>query len=87
MADEEQNENERMLAMMERALAGSHLRPRAIHEAGHTVVALRLGLPLEGVDIRNRDEPDGEEFGCTRVRSIGESFSKEEVEVPSTPRC
>src|SRR5688572_15221538 len=80
MGATEQNDAERILVMMDEALAGSADRPRAIHEAGHTVAALRLGLTLEGVDIKDRDEPDGEKFGCTRVRSISESFSTKEIE-------
>src|SRR5688572_16497638 len=80
MGNQEQSETERILAMMEKELAGSADRPKAIHEAGHTVAALRLGLPLECVDIEDREEADGDKFGSTKVRSLGESFSQPEIE-------
>jgi hypothetical protein len=80
MSDNEQDEIERIKNLMVEAVAKSANRPRAIHEAGHAVVALHLGLPLEGVNIEERDTPEGPKFGCAKVRSISESFSANELQ-------
>jgi hypothetical protein len=80
MSDNEQDEIERIKNLMVEAVAKSANRPTAIHEAGHAVVALHLGLPLEGVNIEERDTPEGPKFGCAKVRSISESFSANELQ-------
>jgi hypothetical protein len=77
MTNNELGENERIRDLMAEALA-NRLNPYAIHEAGHAVVALHLGLPLESVDIEQRDEPDGLKFGRTKVQPITDSFSANE---------
>jgi hypothetical protein len=77
MTNNEQGENERIRNLMAEAMA-NRPNPYAIHEAGHAVVALHLGLPLESVDIEQRDEPDGLKFGRTKVQPIANSFSANE---------
>jgi hypothetical protein len=80
MSDDEQDEIERINKRMTESMARDKDRPIAIHEAGHAVVALDLGLPLISVDIVARDGPDGPKFGGTKLRDIRESFSTSELE-------
>jgi hypothetical protein len=51
MSDNEQDEIERIKNLIVESVAKGANRPRAIHAAGHAVVALHLGLPLESVNI------------------------------------
>jgi hypothetical protein len=86
MSDNEEDDIQRIKKLMAEALAKDADRSRAIHEAGHAIVALHLGLPLESVNIEERDEPDGPKFGCVKVRAISDSFSVNELEQRS-PRA
>jgi hypothetical protein len=70
---------ERMGRQVAESIAKSRTRPRAVHEAGHAIVALHLGLPLESVDIEERDTPEGPKSGRARLRPIGEGLSGNEV--------
>jgi len=85
MSDDEQDDIERIKNLVVEAVAKSASRPRAIHEAGHSVVALYLGLTLDSVSIEQREDSDGPKFGCARVRSISESFSPNELDEHSSP--
>lgn len=78
MSDNEQDEIDQIHKLMAEELAKSP-NPIAIHEAGHAVVALHVGLSLEGVDIEERDTPEGPKFGRAKVRSIAEDFSATEL--------
>jgi hypothetical protein len=80
MSHNELDELERIKNLMVEAVAKSANRPRAIHEAGHAVVAQHLGLPLESVNIEERDTPEGPKFGCAKVRPISESFPANELQ-------
>jgi hypothetical protein len=79
MSDIEQDDIDRINNLMSELLASERHRPRAIHEAGHAVVALHLSLPLESVNIQEREEPDGPRFGCVKVKAISEDFSADEL--------
>ena len=79
MSDNEQDELERIKNLVVASVANGANWPRAIHEAGHAIIALHLGLPLESVNIEERDTPEGPKFGCATVRPISESFSANEL--------
>lgn len=80
MSDNEQDEIERIKSLIVESVAKGANRLRATHEAGHAVVALHLGLPLESVNIEERDTPENPKFGCAKVRSISDSFSANELQ-------
>lgn len=80
MNDYQQDDAERIKRLMAEAVANDVNRLRSIHEAGHAVVALHLGLPLESANIEEREDSDGEKFGCVKVRPISESFSAKELQ-------
>jgi len=48
-------------------VTGRERLERAIHEAGHAVAALALGIPVHGVTIRS----DRDSHGCTRIADEG----------------
>lgn len=79
MSDNEQDDVERIKNRMVALVVKDAKRSRAIHEAGHAIVALHLGLPLESVNIEERDAADGQKVGCTKVRPPSESFSATEL--------
>ncbi len=84
MSDDEQDDIERIRNLVVESAAKSGRRPRAIHEAGHAVIALHLGLTLDSVSIEEREDSDGPKFGCARVRPISESFSPNELDEHSS---
>lgn len=60
-------EKARILALMAATPTVTRRRKLAIHEAGHTVVARHLGLPIESVDIEEHESEDGYRGGGLKL--------------------
>jgi ATP-dependent Zn protease len=71
---------ERIAIQVAAGVRDSPKRNRAIHEAGHAVIAHQLSVPLKSVDIEERETAEGVKFGRVTVQSIGETFSTKEIE-------
>jgi hypothetical protein len=70
----------RIRALARAEVAKDRNRSRAIHEAGHAVAAVHLDLPLESVDIEEKESSEGWKIGGTRVRAMDTIFSKKELD-------
>ena len=80
MGDDEQVDIDLINRLMAEELAKPRLEPIPVHEAGHAIVALHLGLHFVGINIKECDVSDGSKFGGTKVRSISDSFSEKEIQ-------
>ena len=75
-SDLEQNDRDRIFEKMLTLVRSDAKRPIAIHEAGHAVVALHLGLPIELVDIEEHESADGPTMGRLKMSSVRKTFRR-----------
>lgn len=82
MSEPTPEEIEQIRRLMAEAFARDPSR-LAVHEAGHAVAALHLGMDLESSNLETAETSDGPKLGGTKVRGIGESFSEADIQKPT----